>query len=281
MPDAKNNTLRIDSRVTLADGNSMPLLGLGTWAAKAGGETRDAVANALEAGYRHIDTAKMYDNERDVGEAVRESTVPRAEIFVTTKLWDNDQGYDAALKAFDRSLGELGLDYVDLYLIHWPVETLRTDSWRALERIKSDGMARSIGVSNFSHIHLQALFSTTDQRPAVNQIELSPFLQQTPISKFCRSHNIQLTGYCPLAKGQRFDDQTLSKIAAQKNKSPAQVMIRWALQKGQAVIPKSSNPRRIGQNADVFDFEINADQMARLDTLDDDYRLCPDPLSMP
>ena len=273
--------LRIDTRVRLQDGNTMPLLGLGTWAAKAGGETRDAVASALETGYRHIDTAKMYGNEQDVGEAVRDSTVPRAEIFVTTKLWDSDQGYDAALEAFDRSMAELGLDYVDLYLIHWPVETLRTDSWRALEQIKADGRARSIGVSNFSHTHLQALFSTAKERPAVNQIELSPFLQQTPISVYCRSQSIQLTGYCPLAKGQRFDDPALTEIATQHSKSQAQVMIRWALQKGQAVIPKSSNPRRIAQNADVFDFEISADQMERLDALDDNYRLCPDPMSMP
>lgn len=273
--------LRIDTRVRLQDGHTMPLLGLGTWAAKAGGETRDAVTSALETGYRHIDTAKMYGNEQDVGEAVRDSTIPRTEIFVTTKLLDSDQGYDAALEAFDRSMAELGLDYVDLYLIHWPVESLRTDSWRALEQIKADGRARSIGVSNFSHIHLQALFPAAKERPAVNQIELSPFLQQRPISEFCRSQDIQLTGYCPLAKGRRFDDPTLTEIAAQHGKSQAQVMIRWALQKGQAVIPKSSNPRRIAHNADVFDFEISADQMECLNALDDDYRLCPDPMSMP
>ena len=273
--------LSIDSRVSLSDGNSMPLLGLGTWAAQPGGETRDAVAFALETGYRHIDTAKMYGNEQDVGEAVRQSSIPRQEIFVTTKLWDSDQGYQTAHDAFDRSMDQLGLEYIDLYLIHWPVEKLRNDSWRALNDIKESGRTRSIGVSNFSHKHLQELYSYSDIRPVVNQIELSPFLQQPLIASFCRSENIQLTGYCPLAKGRRFDEPVLADIAEQHGKSPAQVMIRWALQKRQAVIPKSSNPKRIVQNADIFDFQIGVDEMVRLDGLDDESRYCPDPLSMP
>ena len=273
--------LSIDTRVSLSDGNSMPLLGLGTWAAQPGGETRDAVAFALETGYRHIDTAKMYGNEQDVGEAVRQSSIPRQEIFVTTKLWDSDQGYQTAHDAFDRSMDQLGLEYIDLYLIHWPVEKLRNDSWRALNEIKESGRTRSIGVSNFSHKHLQELYSYSDIRPVVNQIELSPFLQQPLIASFCRSENIQLTGYCPLAKGRRFDEPVLADIAEQHGKSPAQVMIRWALQKRQAVIPKSSNPKRIVQNADIFDFQIGVDEMVRLDGLDDDSRYCPDPLSMP
>ncbi|MED5390144.1 MAG: aldo/keto reductase [Pseudomonadota bacterium] len=273
--------LAIDSRVSLSDGNSMPLLGLGTWAAQPGGETRDAVAFALETGYRHIDTAKMYGNEQDVGEAVRQSSIPRQEIFVTTKLWDSDQGYQSANNAFDRSMDQLGLEYIDLYLIHWPVEKLRNDSWRALNEIKESGRTRSIGVSNFSHKHLQELYSYSDIRPVVNQIELSPFLQQPLIASFCRSENIQLTGYCPLAKGRRFDEPVLADIAEQHGKSPAQVMIRWALQNRQAVIPKSSNPKRIVQNADIFDFQIGVDEMVRLDSLDDDSRYCPDPLSMP
>ena len=214
------NKLAIDSRVSLGDGNSMPLLGLGTWAAQPGGETRDAVAFALETGYRHIDTAKMYNNEQDVGEAVRQSSIPRADIFVTTKLWDSDQGHQPAHDAFNRSMDQLGLEYVDLYLIHWPVENLRNDSWHALEEIKESGRARSIGVSNFSHKHLQELFSHSDIRPVVNQIELSPFLQQPPIASFCRSENIQLTGYCPLAKGRRLDDTVLTDIAEQHGKSP-------------------------------------------------------------
>ena len=274
-------TLSIGSRVSLSDGNSMPLLGLGTWAAQPGGETRDAVAFALETGYRHIDTAKMYGNEQDVGEAVSQSSIPRQEIFVTTKLWDSDQGYQTAHDAFDRSMDQLGLEYIDLYLIHWPVEKLRNDSWRALNNIKESGRTRSIGVSNFSHKHLQELYSYSDIRPVVNQIELSPFLQQPLIASFCRSENIQLTGYCPLAKGRRFDEPVLADIAEQHGKSPAQVMIRWALQKRQAVIPKSSNPARIVQNADIFDFQIGVDEMVRLDGLDDDSRFCPDPLSMP
>ena len=273
--------LAIDSRVSLRDGNSMPLLGLGTWAAQPGGETRDAVSFALETGYRHIDTATMYSNEQDVGEAVCQSGISREEIFVTTKLWDSDQGYQTAHDAFDRSMDQLGLEYIDLYLIHWPVQKLRNDSWRALNEIKESGRTRSIGVSNFSHKHLQELYSYSEIRPVVNQIELSPFLQQPLIASFCRSENIQLTGYCPLAKGRRFDDPILTDIAEKLGKSPAQVMIRWALQKRQAVIPKSSNPERIVQNADIFDFQIGTDEMVRLDGLDDDSRFCPDPLSMP
>ena len=275
------NKLTINSRVSLGDGNSMPLLGLGTWAAQPGGETRDAVAFALETGYRHIDTAKMYCNEQDVGEAVCQSSISREEIFVTTKLWDSDQGYQTAHDAIARSMDQLGLEYGDLYLIHWPVEKLRNDSWRALNEIKESGRARSIGVSNFSHKHLQELFSHSATRPVVNQIELSPFLQQPPIASFCRSESIQLTGYCPLAKGRRLDDTVLTDIAEQHGKSPAQVMISWALQKKQALIPKSSNPARIVQNADVFDFQIGENEMVLLDGLDDNYRFCPDPLSMP
>ena len=273
--------LSIDSRVSLSDGNSIPLLGLGTWAAQPGGETRDAVAFALETGYRHIDTAKLYNNERDVGEAVRESGIARGEIFITTKLWNSDQGYQSAHDAFNRSMDELGLDYVDLYLIHYPVKDLRMDSWRALEEIKASSRARSIGVSNFSHKHLQELFSHSDTRPVVNQIELSPFLQQPSITSFCQMEGIQLTGYCPLAKGRRLNNTILTSIAEKHGKSSAQVMIRWALQKRQAVIPKSSNPARITQNANIFDFQISADEMVQLDGLDDDYRFCPDPLSMP
>lgn len=273
--------LSIDSRASLSDGNSIPRLGLGTWAAQPGGETRDAVAFALETGYRHIDTAKFYNNERDVGEAVRESSIARTEIFVTTKLWDSDQGYQSADDAFNRSMDELGLDYVDLYLIHFPVKDLRIDSWRALEEIKASGRARSIGVSNFSHKHLQELFSHSDTRPVINQIELNPFLQQLPITSFCQAEDIQLTGYCPLARGRRLDNNLLTGIAEKHGKSPAQVMIRWALQKRQVVIPKSSDPARITQNANIFDFQISADQMVQLDGLDDDYRSCPDPLSMP
>ena len=246
--------LSIDSRASLSDGNSIPLLGLGTWEAQPGGETRDAVAFALETGYRHLDTAKLYNNERDVGEAIRESGIARAEIFVTTKLWDSDQGYQSALDAFKCSMDELGLEYVDLYLIHFPVKGLRIDSWRALVEIKASCSARSIGVSNFSQKHLQELFSNSDIRPVVNQIELSPFLQQPSITSFCQMEGIQLTGYCPLAKGHRLDNTILASIAEKHDKSSAQVMIRWALQKRHAVIPKSSNPARITQNANVFDF---------------------------
>ncbi len=273
------NTLHLQSRVTLSDGNTMPLFGLGVWAASPGKETREAVACALETGYRHIDTASMYGNEEDVGTAVRESGISREDIFVTTKVWETDQGYDPTLRAFEKSQQKLGLDVVDLYLIHWPVEGRRVDTWQALERLRSEGRVKSIGVSNFSPKHLREIFESGEQRPTVNQIELSPFLQQRTIADFSHSEDIHLTAYCPLARGERFSHRTVQAISEQSGKSPAQVMIRWGLQKGQTMIPKSANPVRIRQNADVFDFALSAEQMRELDGLDEAFRFCPDPLT--
>ena len=204
-----NSQLKIDSRVTLIDGNSMPLLGLGVWDAKSGKETNDAVIHALKTGYRHIDTAELYGNEKDVGSAVFDSGIAREEIFITTKLWDSGLGYDHALNAFDESLRKLNLDYVDLYLIHWPEKGSLQEIWSALERIKKEGRSLSIGVSNFAPKHLKEILNNADVLPAVNQIEMSPFLQQQEISSFCRKEKIHLTGYCPLAKGKRFNNPVL------------------------------------------------------------------------
>ena len=273
--------LKIDSRVTLSDGNIMPLLGLGVWDAKSGKETYDAVIHALKSGYRHIDTAEMYDNEKDVGSAVIESGLPREEIFITTKLWDSGMGYDHALKSFDISLRKLNLEYVDLYLIHWPEKGSKLEIWSALERIKKEGRCRSIGVSNFAPKHLKEILTSADLPIAVNQIEMSPFLQQQEISSFCIKEKIHLTGYCPLARGTRFNNPILCRVAEETNKTAAQVMIRWALQSGHTVIPKSARPQRIEENADVFDFKLTEDQMKMLDELEEGLRFCPDPLRLP
>ena len=276
-----NTKLKIDSRVALSDGNSMPLLGLGVWDAKSGKETYDAVIHALSKGYRHIDTAEMYGNEKDVGSAVIDSGIAREEIFITTKLWDSGLGFDHALNAFDVSLKKLNLEYIDLYLIHWPEKGSRQEIWSALERIKKEGRSLSIGVSNFAPKHLNEILINANFTPAVNQIEMSPFLHQQEISSFCKKENIHLTGYCPLARGTRFNNPLLCRVAEETNKTAAQVMIRWAIQNGNTVIPKSVRPKRIEENADVFDFELREDQIKILDELEEGLRFCPDPLVLP
>ena len=276
-----SSKLKIGSRVALSDGNSMPLLGLGVWDAKSGKETYDAVIHALSKGYRHIDTAEMYGNEKDVGSAVIDSGIAREEIFITTKLWDSGLGYDHALNAFDVSLKKLNLEYIDLYLIHWPEKGSRREIWSALERIKKEGRSLSIGVSNFAPKHLNEILINADFTPTDNQIEMSPFLHQQEISSFCKKENIHLTGYCPLARGTRFNNPLLCRVAEETNKTAAQVMIRWAIQNGNTVIPKSVRPKRIEENADVFDFELREDQIKILDGLEEGLRFCPDPLVLP
>ena len=276
-----SSKLKIGSRVALSDGNSMPLIGLGVWDAKSGKETYDAVIHALSKGYRHIDTAEMYGNEKDVGSAVIDSGIAREEIFITTKLWDSGLGYDHALNAFDVSLKKLNLEYIDLYLIHWPEKGSRREIWSALERIKKEGRSLSIGVSNFAPKHLNEILINANFTPAVNQIEMSPFLHQQEISSFCKKENIHLTGYCPLARGTRFNNPLLCRVAEETNKTAAQVMIRWAIQNGNTVIPKSVRTKRIEENADVFDFELREDQIKILDELEEGLRFCPDPLVLP
>ena len=260
---------------------TMPLFGLGVWRLESGKETRDAVSYALELGYIHIDTAPMYNNEEDVGVAIQESSLPREKLFITTKVNSSELGYDSTLEACERSLKKLKLTYLDLFLIHKPVEGYRQNTWKALEKLKHESICRSIGVSNFSPKHLNEIFKICEFIPAVNQIEMNPFLAQKNISEFCRSKNIHITGYCPLARTEKSNDPTLVNIANECGKTWAQVMVRWGLQKQLTTIPKSANPERIRENSDVFNFELNEKQMQRLDDLDEGFRLRPDPNQLP
>ena len=273
--------IRIDTKVKLNNGVEMPIFGLGVYQARRGKETQEAVLNALKAGYKLIDTASMYENEEDVGEALRKSGIPREEVFITTKLWNSDHGYDKTLTAFERSRKKLGLSYVDLYLIHWPVEGLRNESWKAFETLLKEGECRAIGVSNYMIWHLEELLNNLSTVPAVNQVEFSPYLYQKELLDFCRSHGIQLEAYSPLTKGYKLNDPKLVAIASKYSKSPAQILIRWALQKEVVVIPKSSRKDRILENADIFDFTISSKDMKVLDSFNEDLRTSWDPSTAP
>jgi diketogulonate reductase-like aldo/keto reductase len=258
--------ISIDTKVKLNNGVEMPIFGLGTWRTREGKETQEAILQALKVGYRLIDTASMYGNEKDVGEALRKSGLAREEVFITTKLWNSDHGYDKALAAFEESLKRIGLNYVDLYLIHWPVEGLRNETWRALEKILEEGKCRAAGVSNYMTWHLEELLSQSSTIPAINQVEFHPYLYLKDLMDFCHSHGIQLESYSPLTKGKKLDDPKLVDIASKYSKTPAQILIRWVLQKGVVVIPKSSHKERIEENAAVFDFTISPKDMQALDS---------------
>ncbi len=273
--------LRIDSTVTLNNGVPMPRLGLGVYRAHPGEETYRAVRAALEAGYRHVDTAKYYHNEADVGRALRDSGVPREQVFVTTKLANMDHGYDRALKACRQSLRELKLEFVDLYLVHWPVETLRGETWAAFETLLEQRLCRAIGVSNYTVRHLQEMSEYAAVTPAVDQVEFSPFLHQRPLLEECRRMGTRLEAYSPLTKGRRFDHPVVQAVAARHGRTPAQVLVRWALQHDLVVIPKSARPERIRENADVFGFELDPEDMRRLDGLDEGLRTSWDPSDVP
>lgn len=255
------------ARISLNDGASIPQIGLGVW--QSGGATKRAVVAALQAGYRHIDTAAVYGNEAQVGAAIAEAGVPRDQLFVTSKLWNQDHGYDKALKAFDLSLRRLKLEYLDLYLLHWPVSGLRLESWRALEQLASEQRVRSIGVSNFLVPHLSELRQSAKILPAVNQIELTPFLQRQETVALCRELGITLEAYSPLTRGQRLNHPVLLELAAAAQRSSAQVMLRWGIQKGFVILPKSVQPERIAENAALFDFELDDAAMRRLDALEE------------
>ena len=255
----------------LNTGKTIPQIGLGVWQAQRGEATRGAIQAALRLGYRHVDTARIYGNEADVGAALRASSseVPREEVFVTTKLWNADQGYDAALRAFDASLTRLAVDYVDLYLIHWPVPGKRKDSWRALETLFESKRARAIGVSNFLVPHLEELLGVAKVVPAVNQIELHPFLQHRDTRAFCKKHGIVVEAYSPLTHGMRLDHPVVVDVAKRVGRSPAQVLLRWGLQHGLVVLPKSTKEERIRENGALFDFALDEGNMAALDALEE------------
>lgn len=270
-------TLNLQSTTTLNNGVEMPWFGLGVFKTEPGPEVERAVTAALEVGYRSIDTAKLYGNEVGVGKAVRASGLPREEIFVTTKVWNSDQGYESTLKAFEASAERLDLDYIDLYLIHWPGNRLYVETWKALEKLYQDGRVRAIGVSNFNPHHLQDIFDNSDMVPVLNQVELHPRLRQKELHDFCRAHNIQLEAWSPLMRGQILDHPDLVALGEKYGKSAAQVILRWNLQHEIVTIPKSVNPGRIAENAQVFDFELSAEDMAQIDALDQHERIGPDP----
>lgn len=264
--------------VTLNNGVEIPQLGFGVFQVPDD-QTTAAVTAALQAGYRSIDTAAIYGNETGVGRALAASGLPREELFVTTKLWNADHGYDATLRAFDASLAKLGLDYVDLYLIHWPTPArdLYLDSWRALERLAAEGGIRAAGVSNFQPAHLKRLLDSSALTPAVNQIELHPGLQQADLRAFHAQHGIATEAWSPLAQGAVLDDSAITAIATRTGKSPAQVVLRWHLQLGNIVIPKSVTPSRIRQNLDVLDFQLTGEEMASIAATDRGLRTGPHP----
>lgn len=262
---------------TLHNGVKMPWVGLGVYKVKEGEEVRSAVRTALEIGYRHVDTAAFYENEEGVGQAIRESGIPREQVFVTTKVWNTDQGYETTLKAFDASLKKLGFDYVDLYLVHWPVKGKYKETYKALEKLYKDGYVRAIGVSNFQIHHLQDVLADCEIKPMVNQVEYHPRLTQKELLTFCRENGIQLEAWSPLMRGEILTEPTIVEIGKKYGKTPAQVVLRWDLQHSVVTIPKSVTPARIKENADIFDFSLTDEEMKQIDALNLNKRVGPDP----
>lgn len=264
--------------LTLHDGVEIPQLGFGVFQIPPE-ETQEKVEEALGAGYRHVDTAAAYRNEAGVGAAIAASGVRREDVFVTTKLWNSEQGYDSTLRAFEQSVERLGTGHVDLYLIHWPLpgKDLFLDTWRAFERIREEGGARSIGVSNFRVEDLERIEREAEKQPTVNQVELHPRLQQAELRAWHADHDVATEAWSPLAQGELLEDGTIETVAAHHDRTPAQAILRWHLQLGNVVIPKSSSPERIRENFEVFDFELSEDDMAALERLDAGERTGPDP----
>lgn len=255
----------------------MPWLGLGVFKMKSGAETEAAIQAALDCGYRSFDTAAIYRNEESVGKALRASGIPRDQLFITTKVWNADQGYEPALKAFELSRQRLGLEVVDLYLVHWPVKGKYNDTWRALEKLYKDGAVRAIGLSNFLVHHIQDILQVCEIPPAVDQVEFHPQLRQPALHHFCLEHHIQLEAWAPLGQSRTLENPIIQDIARKHGRTPAQVLIRWDLQLGVVTIPKSSNPGRILENSQVFDFSLDQDDLQRIDNLDENRRFSSDP----
>ncbi len=269
--------MNINSKITLNNGVKMPLLGLGTFRSADGDEAYNAVTYALKAGYRHIDTAAVYGNEQSVGDAIKDFGIPRDEIFITTKLWNDDMRSGTQRKAIESSLAKLGVDYVDLYLVHWPVRGKYVESWLALEKFYEEGLARAIGVSNFHIHHLEDVFEAGSVIPAVNQVECHPYLTQEPLAAYCASKNILFEPWSPLAAGKALGDPLLMEIGKKHKKTTAQVILRWGLQLGYANIPKSINEDRIISNMDLFDFSLDEDDMKKISSLNKDQRVGANP----
>ena len=268
----------ITGAFTLNNGVKMPYFGLGTWQSEDGPEVKNAVHFALDAGYRLIDTASFYENEKGIGEAIREHGIDRKELFVTTKVWNDRHGFEQTQKAYDQSLKKLGMDYVDLYLIHWPVTGKFEDTWKALEKIYKEGRVRAIGISNFLPIHLNQLLPTVEIMPMVNQMEFHPYLIQQDLLDLCNANQIQYQAWSPIMQGRVFEVPLLKHISKKYRKNQAQVVLRWDLQRGVATIPKSTNPARIESNADIFDFELSNEDMEAINALDCNHRFGYDPM---
>jgi diketogulonate reductase-like aldo/keto reductase len=259
--------------ITLNTGAHIPVVGLGVWAMGAGAATENAVQWALEAGYRHIDTAAMYGNEKEVGVGIKKSGIARSDVFVTTKVWNTDHGYSNTLKAFDKSLSLLNMDYVDLYLIHWPSSGKLKETWKALEEIYQSGKAKAIGVANYTIRDLEEMKSYQKIPPAVNQVEFHPFLFRKELMRYCHSNHIAVVDYCPLIRGRKLNDERITAIAKNYHKTNAQIALRWAIQHGNIVIPKSAHKERIKENISLFDFEISPSDMQKMDALNENYSL--------
>ena len=269
--------LSLQDTIRLHNGVEMPRLGLGVYKVEAGQQVEETVRTALELGYRSIDTAAFYQNEEGVGNAVRGSGIDRKELFITTKVWNSDQGYDETLKAFDLSMKKLNLEYLDLFLVHWPVKGKYLDTWRALERIYKEGRVRAIGVSNFKIHHLEDLSANSELKPVLNQVELHPRLSQPELRAYCKENEIAVEAWSPIARGRILDDPILTKIAENHHKSTAQVTLRWHLQNDVVIIPKSVTPARLKENMDLFDFELNEGEMEQIDALNRNERFGADP----
>jgi len=268
--------LSINSTFELNNGVKIPVLGFGTWGLD-GKKAINTTTWAIETGYRLIDTAFIYGNEVEVGKAIRASDVPREKIFITTKVWQTDMRYQKTFKSFERSLKNLNVDYIDLFLIHWPRKR-RLETWRAMEKIYEEGKIKAIGVSNFTVSHLEEILSNSEIIPVVNQVELSPFLYQKDLLDFCRQNKIQLEAYAPLTRAIKLNNLVLKEVSDKYKKNPAQILLRWALQHHIIAIPKSSSKEHIRENANIFNFKIKKSDMKRLDNLDEGFRAVEDPI---